>query len=158
MKKRMIMRFKKILMAFACMASSLGVSAQTVKNDSVFHAYIYNDEYKVYMDLNLYEENVRVPGQDIFGDVPGYFGAVRDSRKWLITSSKISSNDKATLAIVNDYGSEDLTATLTYNPSSNTYVLRQTGGSRLKIAVDRKWVKIPTELVLVPHKRVADGW
>ena len=149
---------KKMLLAVACMALPLCASAQEAKSDSVFHTYIYNDEYKVYMELNLYGNDVDVPGQDVFGKVPGYFGAVRDSRKWLITDAKLSGADKADLDIVNDYGSEDLTATLTYDKSTGKYVLRQTGGSRLKIVVNRKWVKIPTELELVPHERVLSTW
>lgn len=128
------------------------------KEDTIFHTYIYNDEYKVYLDLNLYDGDIIVPGQEIFGKVPGYFGAVRDSRKWLITEAKITGQDKAELSIINDYGSEDLTAILSYNHKTKNYILRQTGGSRLKIVVNRKWVKIPTELVLVPHKRVATIW
>lgn len=122
------------------------------QNDKVFHTYIYNDEFKVYMDINLYENNVIVPDQELFGEIPGYFGAKRDQRKWLITSAKIDGKNSATLEIVNDYGSEDLTATLTYNPEDGSYVLKQKSGSRIKIVVNRKWVKIPTELKLVPCK------
>lgn len=120
--------------------------------DKVFHTYIYNDEFKVYMDINLYENNVIVPNQELFGETPGYFGAKRDERKWLITSAKIDGKNTATLEIVNDYGSEDLTATLTFNPEDGSYVLRQKSGSRIKIVVNRKWVKIPTELKFVPRK------
>lgn len=87
----------------------------TAQSDKVFHTYIYNDEFKVYMDINLYENNVIVPDQELFGEIPGYFGAKRDQRKWLITSAKIDGKNSATLEIVNDYGSEDLTATLTYS-------------------------------------------
>lgn len=122
------------------------------QSDKVFHTYIYNDEFKVYMDINLYENNVIVPDQELFGEIPGYFGAKRDQRKWLITSAKIDGKNSATLEIVNDYGSEDLTATLTYNPEDGSYVLKQKSGSRIKIVVNRKWVKIPTELKIVPCK------
>lgn len=122
------------------------------QSDKVFHTYIYNDEFKVYMDINLYENNVIVPDQELFGEIQGYFGAKRDQRKWLITSAKIDGKNSATLEIVNDYGSEDLTATLTYNPEDGSYVLKQKSGSRIKIVVNRKWVKIPTELKLVPCK------
>ena len=122
------------------------------QSDKVFHSYIYNDEFKVYMDINLYENNVIVPDQELFGEIPGYFGAKRDQRKWLITSAKIDGKNSATLEIVNDYGSEDLTATLTYNPEDGSYVLKQKSGSRIKIVVNRKWVKIPTELKLAPCK------
>lgn len=128
---------------------SVKLAAQSNK---VFHTYIYNDEFKVYMDINLYENNVIVPNQELFGETPGYFGAKRDERKWLITSAKIDGKNTATLEIVNDYGSEDLTATLTFNPEDGSYVLRQKSGSRIKIVVNRKWVKIPTELKFVPRK------
>lgn len=133
---------------FALLAS-LKLAAQS---DKVFHTYIYNDEFKVYMDINLYENNVIVPNQELFGETPGYFGAKRDERKWLITSAKIDGKNTATLEIANDYGSEDLTATLTFNPEDGSYVLRQKSGSRIKIVVNRKWVKIPTELKFVPRK------
>ena len=149
---------KRFLMLLLAMASILVGAAQNVNSNQVFHTYIYNDEYKVYMDVILYEANISVPGQDVFGTVPGFFGALRDSRKWLVTDAKIVGKNKAELEIINDYGSEDLTATLTYNPKDNTYVLKQTGGSRLKIVVNRKWLKIPTEIVLAPHKRMADMW
>lgn len=151
---------RRFFFAIICVAISIVAFAQDAKSAAAkpFHTYIYNKEYMVYLDINLYDNDIKVPGQDIFGNVPGYFGASRDSRKWLITSAKLDGTNKASLDIINDYGSEDLTATLTYDPKLNTYTLRQTGGSRLKIVVSRKWVKIPTEITLVPHERVADMW
>lgn len=140
---------KKLFILLFTLLTSVKLAAQS---DNVFHAYIYNDEYKVYMDINLYENNVIVPDQELFGEIPGYFGAKRDQRKWLITSAKIENKNTATLEIVNDYGSEDLTATLIYNPEDGSYVLKQKSCSRIKIVVNRKWVKIPTELKLVPRK------
>ena len=139
---------KKLFILMFALLASLKLAAQ---NDNVFHTYIYNDEFKVYMDINLYENNVIVPNQELFGETPGYFGAKRDERKWLITSAKIDDKNTATLEIANDYGSEDLTATLTFNPEDGSYMLRQKSGSRIKIVVNRKWVKIPTELKFVPR-------
>ena len=136
---------KKLFVLMFVFLVSVKLAAQS---DKVFHTYIYNDEFKVYMDINLYENNVIVPDQELFGEIPGYFGAKRDQRKWLITSAKIDGKNSATLEIVNDYGSEDLTATLTYNPEDGSYVLKQKSGSRIKIVVNRKWVKIPTCLFL----------
>ena len=149
---------KKLLLLLVFAVMALGIMAQSDKAESAFNTYVYNEEYQVYLDLCLDGEGVSVPGQDVFGVVPGYFGAARDSRKWLITSFKRSGKNSMKLDIVNDYGSEDLTAVLTYNAKAGTYTLKQTEGSRLKIVVDRKWVKIPTELVFVPHDRVADLW
>ena len=136
---------KKLFVLMFVFLVSVKLAAQS---DKVFHTYIYNDEFKVYMDINLYENNVIVPDQELFGEIPGYFGVKRDQRKWLITSAKIDGKNSATLEIVNDYGSEDLTATLTYNPEDGSYVLKQKSGSRIKIVVNRKWVKIPTCLFL----------
>lgn len=140
---------KKLFVLMFVLLVSVKLAAQS---DKVFHTYIYNDEFKVYMDINLYENNVIVPDQELFGEIPGYFGAKRDERKWLITSAKIDGKNTATLEIANDYGSEDLTATLTFNPEDGSYMLRQKSGSRIKIVVNRKWVKIPTELKFVPRK------
>lgn len=115
------------------------------QNDSIFKCNLYNEEYKVYMNINLYDSNITAPRQEIFGELPGYFGQDNDSRVWLITDVKISNNNVAKLSIVNDYGSEDLTATLTVDKDGN-YILKQEDGSRIKIVENRKWVKIPTEL------------
>lgn len=145
---------KKLFLLFAILFS-FKMAAQT---NGVFHVYAYNEEYKVYLDLNLYDSDVQVPGQEVFGKVPGYFGAVRDSRKWLITSAKLDGKNVAHLDIINDYGSEDLDATLSYNEKDGSYTLKQNGGSRLKIVVNRKWVKIPTTLTFVCHERVLDEW
>ena len=87
-----------------------------------------------------------MPGQEILGQLAGYLGDECDGRKWLFTEAKVETDAKATIAVINDYGSEDLTATLTVNPDG-TYTLRQEKGSVLKIARNRKWVKLPKSLV-----------
>lgn len=110
-----------------------------------FKGKIYNDEYQVWIEMDFYDNDISVPGQAIFGKLPGYFGAKRDSRKWLITDAEISGNT-ASISIINDYGSEDLTATLTQK-SDGSYIFEQKRGSTLKIAVNRKWVKLPKKLV-----------
>ena len=51
-----------------------------------------------------------LPGQELFGEMPGYFGDRRDSRKWLITDADIEGKT-AHLSIINDYGSEDMKST-----------------------------------------------
>lgn len=139
------------------MALSMQASAQT-ENRKIFHTYLYNEEYQVWLDINFYENNIIVPSQELFGDLPGYLGAKRDTRKWLITEASIKDNT-ATLTIINDYGSEDLIATLTYNKDAQlqpdgsliggTYTLTQKSGSTMKIVVNRKWVKLPKKLVFI---------
>jgi hypothetical protein len=134
---------KLFLFSIVLQMSILSASAQ--KNARPFRAYLYNNEYEVFMRLDLYGESITIPGQELYGEVPGYLGKKHNSFCWLITSSKID-NDKAELQMINDYGSEDLTATLTVENDS-LYVLRQVEGSTLKVPKEGKWQKLPTKLV-----------
>ena len=79
------------------------------------------------------------------GEGAGYLGAIRDTRKWIISDVTIKGNT-ATLTIINDYGSEDLVATLTHN-ADGTYTLKQVEGSTIRIVVDNKWVKLPKTML-----------
>ena len=100
------------------------------------------------MVIDLYRGGITVPGQDIFGEVDGYLGNLDDSRKWLVTEAHINTPTEATLALTNDYGSEDLTATLSYADKEQLYILRQEHGSSLKVVINRKWNKLPKTLKL----------
>ena len=140
---------KKVLFLLIICIFSLQMKAQDSK---AFKGHLCNNVFKVYLDIDFYANNIIVPGQEIFGELPGYFGALRDSRKWLITSVKLTDPTTAILSITNDYGSEDLEAILKLQ-KDGSYVLQQKKGSRIKIVVDRKWVKIPTDLVLVKSNR-----
>lgn len=115
------------------------------QTDGTFKGYLYNKEYQVFLRINFVDNNVVPESQEIFGELPGYFGAKRDTRQWLITKAQVTGKRTAKLDIINDYGSEDLTATLTFN-GNGEYTLKQETGSRIKIAVNRKWVKIPTTM------------
>ena len=157
------MKQKIVLTIMAMLAFSTNISAQsnlsTTKtetsssktgkivqnNDSIFKAHLVNDEFQVWMDIDFYHNNITVPRQEIFGEVPGYFGAVRDTRKWIISDATIKGK-KAVLTIINDYGSEDLKAELKRN-SNGTYTLTRIEGSTMKIVVNNKWVKIPKDLI-----------
>ena len=116
--------------------------AQT--DSTLFKGKITNKEYHDNMNIDFYHKNLKVPRHELFGEMPGYFGDRRDSRKWLITDADIEGKT-AHLSIINDYGSEDLTAALIALPDGS-YELHQKEGSNLKIARNRKWVKIPKNL------------
>ena len=116
------------------------------ENKEPFRAYLINKEYKVYLRIDFYQENISVPGQDLYGKLPGYLSKQHNSFCWLITSAEVEGN-KATLQMINDYGSEDLTATLTAE-SDSVYVLKQIEGSTLKIPNNGKWQKLPKTLEL----------
>ena len=138
---------KLFLFLFVFYASLLLVSAQNT--DKPFRAYIYNNEYEVFMRLDLYGESITVPGQELYGELPGYLGKKHNSFCWVITSSKIEGKT-AELQMINDYGSEDLTATLTAENDS-LYVLKQVEGSTLKVPKEGKWQKLPSKLVFKRH-------
>ena len=135
----------KKLILFLIVFQVTWLSASAQKTEKPFRAYLYNNDYEVFMRLDLYGESITVPGQELYGELPGYLGKKHNSFCWLITSSKID-GEKAELQMINDYGSEDLTATLTLENDS-LYVLRQVEGSTLKVPKDGKWQKLPSKLV-----------
>ena len=132
---------KLIAISLLCL-TTISVKAQS--NNTPFRAYLSNNEYDVFIRINFYEQDITVPGQDLFGQVPGYLGKKNNSFAWLITSAKIN-GDKAKLQLINDYGSEDLTATLT-RKNDSIYVLKQESGSTLKVPNKSKWLKLPKTL------------
>ena len=133
---------KLIAISLLCL-TTISVKAQS--NNEPFRAYLYNNEYDVYMRINFYDQNISIPGQDLFGQVPGFLSKKNYSFAWLISSATIK-GDKAHLALINDYGSEDLTATLT-RKNDSIYVLKQVDGSTLKVpAKGGKWQKLPKTL------------
>ena len=93
------------------------------------------------MRINFYQQDVTVPGQDLFGQVPGYLSKRFNSFAWVITDAEVKGH-KATLQMINDYGSEDLTATLTAKGDS-VFILKQESGSALKVPHKGKWQKLP---------------
>lgn len=118
------------------------------KDSTTFKGYLYNQKYDVFIVMDFYNNNVVVPQQEIYGDMSGYFGDRQDGRKWLFTSATIKNGKTAEIQIINDYGSEDLTATLSTDDGKN-FKLKQGKGSTLKIARNRKWLKMPKELDFV---------
>ena len=137
MKKLLVLLFVSLLSFTTAVAQS---------DSTIFRAYLINNEYDVYLHINFYDEDINVPGQELYGPLPGYLGKKHNSFCWVITSAKVKDN-VATLALINDYGSEDLTATLTCQNDS-TYILRQEKGSTLKVPKNGKWQKLPKTLEL----------
>ena len=110
--------------------------------------YYYNEQYQVYLYLNADSSSIKVPGQDIYGDLPGYFGSKRDSRLWLIVECERVNAHKAEIEVINDYGSEDFTATVTES-ADGELTLKHLEGSTFKIVVNSKYVKLPKEMKFV---------
>ncbi len=146
---KQIRQFKKKTMKSTILSILLSLMCFSAysQSDAPFKAYIYNKEYKVYMRINLYDNDIKIPGQEIFGEIGGFLRSDDDSRCWIITSAEMNEKKHtANLEIINDYGSEDLTATLSYNPKDSVYTLKQNAGSTIKIARNRKWVKLPSTM------------
>ena len=133
---------KKIVLLIMMVLSTINVLGQTAEP---FKGRFVNDEYQIYLRLNAYDQNITVPDQEIYGELPGYFGSKRDSRQWLVIECEIINNNTVEMKVVNDYGSEDFTARLTLN-SDGTYTLKHLEGSTYKIVVDSKYVKIPKKI------------
>lgn len=115
------------------------------KQGESFRAYLYNNTYNVYLRINFYDQDVTVPGQELYGQLPGYLGKLHNSFCWVITSCDIKSEKKAELQLINDFGSEDLNATLT-RENDSIYVLKQGAGSTIKVPNNGKWQKLPKTL------------
>jgi hypothetical protein len=123
----------------------MSVSSFAQRGNDAFKAYLYNDEYEVYLRINFYDQNIKIPGQELYGDLPGYLGRKNHSFCWVMVSAKIESEDKATMTLINDFGSEDLTASLTMKNDS-IYIFKQEEGSTVKIPKNGKWQKLPKTL------------
>lgn len=135
---------KIVFLIMVMIVCTMNVYSQTVES---FKGKFVNDEYQIYLKLNAYEKNITVPDQEIYGELPGYFGSKRDSRQWLVIECEIINNKTVEMKVVNDYGSEDFTARLTLN-ADGTYTLKHIEGSTYKIVVDSKYVKIPKKIEL----------
>ncbi|UKK54860.1 hypothetical protein [Prevotella sp. E2-28] len=137
------------IIIFLSILWSCAIHAQN--DSSTFHTYLYNKEYKVYLRINFYDQDVIIPDQDLLGPLPGYLGKEHNSFCWPIVSVEVKGK-KAHLQMVNDYGSEDLEATLT-RENDSIYILKQGKGSVLKVPNNNKWQKLPNVLPFVRPKR-----
>lgn len=144
--------FIALLLTSSTVTTTLAQNHMAVRDTTTFAGYLDNKEYNVYLNIDFYHLNVVIPDQEVFGEMAGYFGDKRDSRKWLFTSAEITGSTSAKVYITNDYGSEDLVATLT-KESDGKYTLKQEDGSPLKIARNRKWVKLPKRIVFTKRQK-----
>ena len=136
---------KKLIAIVFFFCTNLTLYAQN--ECEAFRAYLYNKEYQLFIKIDLCDENVTIPGQDLLGQLPGYIGRKQNSFCWIITSAEIK-DQKAHLTLINDYGSEDFTATLTHKNDS-TYELTYTDGSTFKMPYNGKWQKMPKKMEFI---------
>ncbi|MDD7319151.1 MAG: hypothetical protein SOZ80_04490 [Prevotella sp.] len=140
------MKSKLLILVFSIICCATKAQEGTLREDfTPFKGKFYNEEYQLFMVINLADKDVVVAGQEILGELDGYFGTTQTGHVWLITSSETEGNT-ATIEVVNNYGSEDFTATLTMK-DDGTYEFRHIAGSTFKFSVNGKWKKIPARLV-----------
>ena len=114
---------KKIVLTTLLGLITVMSSAQ--QEAKAFHAYLYNNEYEVYLRIDFYNESIIVPGNELYGKLPGYLGKKNNSFCWPVTA--------ATLIREND----------------TLYTLKQGKGSTLKVPKNGKWQKLPKTLPFV---------
>ena len=136
---------KNVLYTLFLLLVTVPLLAQEKKES--FRAYLYNNEYQVYLRINLYDQDIEIPSQPLYGKLPGFLGKERNSFCWVITSCDVKDENEAQLQLINDFGSEDLQATL-IRKNDTLYVLRQGKGSTLKVPHQGKWRKLPRILEL----------
>jgi hypothetical protein len=88
-----ILLFFHLSLALALAQTDKKGAPSSSKEDS-FRAYLYNKEFEVYLRINFYEQNITVPGQELYGELPSYLGKKRNSFCWAITSAKVIDEQK----------------------------------------------------------------
>ncbi len=140
------MTHKRIIFTMLTFLLTTALHAQQKGNS--FRAYLYNNTYNVYLRINLYNQDISIPGQELYGQLPGYLGKQHNSFCWVITSCKVKNEQEAELELINDFGSEDLKAVLT-RENDSVYVLKQGAGSTIKVPNKGKWQKLPKTLEFI---------
>ena len=139
---------KKLLLSLILFCAVASLRAQTL---TPFKASLYNEEFELEVRINLYDADVTVPHMEMFGEQPGYLIKKNTSYPWIIAEAELTDERTAQLVIINDAGSEDLTATLTCE-SDSVYVLKQGKGSAIKVPKGSKWMKLPATIMLKTKK------
>lgn len=111
--------------------------------------YLQNKEHNLRLNINLYEETISVPNMEMFGPMHGYLAGTL-ANIWTITSCKIENNQKATIRMSNDLGSETQECILTHENDS-TYILDVKGSQHIRKVVNRKYQKLPTTIIFEPR-------
>ena len=134
----MIKFFKIIFISFLCIVLFPNLLFSQESNS--FKGTYYNKELDIYIVLDFYKSKLLVPGQSVLGEVSGYLGDNRDSRKWIFLDAMPVDKLSYKADVINDYGSEDL------------IVLKQLEGSAIKIARNSKWQRLPKQITFVRKK------
>lgn len=106
-----------------------------------------NPQMNLYLEADLYQESVEVPGMEWFGPLNGYVNGRGIYGVWAVTSVKKLSDKEAVVHFSNDLGSETQTVRLTWTNDS-TLLFEQKDGTTLKRVEGKKLVKLPGSFTL----------
>ena len=70
----------------------LSVFSQT--ESKPFKAYLVNDDYEVYLRINFYDKNIKIPGQELYGELPGYLGRKKHSFCWVMVDAEVETQER----------------------------------------------------------------
>ena len=135
------MRKKSVIIMILMTCLSVVTYAQNLKGK------YSNEEYNFYLFLDVDNPKVKIPGDDLYGEMPGYFGAKGWELKWMIIECERVNEKKAEITVINDSGSEDFQATLTEDSEGNI-TMKHIDGSPFKSVINGKRVKVPKTVVL----------
>lgn len=112
--------------------------------ENTLNGMFYNEERHIQLKLNLDAKNIPVPGLE----VDSCYGYVRGNVNgmWVILKIKNRSEKRALVRAISERGADaqDLDLQLT----DEGVILRQVNGAYIKGIADRKYVKLPKELLL----------
>lgn len=143
------MLIKRILFCLGLLitAQVLSTSAQSIINEQQkrpFEGHFYCPETDVHIYLNLYEENIEVPGFSFLGCTHGYMNG-RIYGTWMLVRHSID-QQTATLRFSNDIGSDTQVVRFTQNPDS-TYTYQALHGNAVRQAIGRRLVKTTGHMI-----------
>lgn len=130
------------------LASWMTAHLAFAQSPSPFDGRFVNKEFNIFLHLNLTLKNIIVPNHDLLGELPGYLGKNNNNFYWLITDGEQKNHRQATLSLINDYGSEDLTASFEMKNDS-VFILKQDAAGTLKIPNKGKWQKLPKTIEFI---------
>jgi len=112
----------------------------TLATAQTFKGHFLNDEYKIEMMLNLYNDSIPVPGIDdetCYGYLRGNTNGM-----WIILKVISVEDNKAVFRASCDNGSDSQNVELTVGEDGKL-VMRQLKDAYIKTVADRKYVKLP---------------
>lgn len=119
------------------------LSSDTVGTKRPFEGRFYCSETGVNIYLNLYDENIEVPGFEFLGKMAGYMrGDIYGT--WMLISHAVKGK-KALLRFSNDIGSDSQNIEFT-QVSDSVYTYHAVGGNEIRKASGRKLVKVSGEM------------